>query len=66
MILHDPAAVFRYFGIDEFVVDVHFQRASVPSSSAHQPAVAGNIGREDGHEPSLHSLVGQSAPPSMR
>ena len=25
----------------------------------HQPAVAGHVGREDGHEPSLYSLAGQ-------
>ena len=37
----DPAAVFRYFGIDDFV-SIHFERrVSTLLISAHQPAVAG-------------------------
>ena len=45
---HNPAAVFRYFGINDFVSILFERRVSTLLINAHQPAVAGNIGREDG------------------
>src|SRR5262245_2428317 len=55
---HDAAAVFRYFGIDDFVA-IHFERrVSAFLISAHQPAVACNIGREDGGQTPFDVRVG--------
>ena len=53
---NNTAAVFRYFGLDKFapVCLPLGERAFLVRTD--QPAVASHIGRENGHEPSLHSL----------
>ena len=62
---HDPAAVFRYFGIDDFVL-IHFERrVSTLLISAHQPAVAGNIGREDGGQTPFDVRLGHKVVPDF-
>src|SRR5262249_53580931 len=60
---YDPAAVLRYFGIDDFA-SIHFEcGVSTLLISAHQPAVAGNIGREDGGQTPFDVRLGHSIVP---
>ena len=64
--LDDATAVLVDLGIDEFApMRIPLgERALLVRT--HKATVAGDIGRENGREPSRHALVGQSAPPSMR
>ena len=56
--LDDAAAMFRHLGIDEFAA-VRLERCeSTFLVNAHQAAVAGNIGREDGSQPSFDTRLG--------
>ena len=61
--LDDTAAMFRNLGIDKFAA-VSFERCEGTFLIiAHQAAVAGNIGREDGSQPSFDTRLGHETRP---
>src|SRR5262245_16565252 len=62
---HDTAAVFCYFGIDNFASINFERRVGTLLTDAHQPAVAGNIGREDGGQMPFNVRVGHSIVPDI-
>jgi hypothetical protein len=63
---HYPAAVFSYFWIDDFASIQFERRVSTFLISAHQPAVAGDIGREDGGQTPFDVRLGHSTVPGSR
>jgi hypothetical protein len=64
--LHDPPAMFRYFGIDE-VAQMRFQPGKgALLVCAHQPAVTGHIGGKDSGKPALNAIFGHVLPSRLK
>jgi hypothetical protein len=61
--LHDAAAVFGDLGVNQGAAMGLELGERALLVGTHQPAVASHIGRQDGREPSLHSLGDQGCPP---
>jgi hypothetical protein len=61
--LYDTAAIFRDLGIDQFAAASLERRESSFLVIAHQAAIAGDIGREDGSEPSFDACLGHEDRP---
>ena len=63
--LDDTAAMFRNLGIDEFAA-VPFKRCERPFLvTAHQPTVAGDIGRKDSSRPPFDARLGHEDRPEL-
>jgi hypothetical protein len=58
--------VFGDFGIDEFATACLERSESAFLVNAHQPAVAGNVGSEDGSQPPLDTRLGHKYRPPYR
>src|SRR5229473_3655081 len=62
-VFNNPPAVFGDFGFDERAKMALQLEVCGLLVDAHEPAVAGDISRKNGGEPSLQALVTQSTPP---
>jgi len=58
----NAAAIFHYPGINQFSPLCHPHGRRTPFVRHEEPAVADDIGRENGHEPPLYLLAGQEGP----